>query len=90
MTDQANLTEWREERAGILEFDAGLPRAEAEATADTMSEDYRHACEVRSVVRMYREQGGAAVKGYLAEVAKKRGQESADKLRRDALKGIGL
>ena len=85
MTDLFGQTEWREERAAILEFDAGIPRDEAERQADTMSEAYRHQCEVRSVAAMYREQGGEAVKAYLADCAKHRGAVAVVKLRADAL-----
>lgn len=75
----------REERAAVLEFDAGTPRATAESMAAKSSEARRHACETRSVVAMYQTQGGEAVKAFLDEVAKKRGQAAADRLRTDAM-----
>jgi len=34
-----DLVEWYEERAGLLEYDAGLPRAEAEQEAWTQLEE---------------------------------------------------
>ncbi len=36
-------SEWIEERAGILEHDAGYPRIEAEAVAKAMWSDYSRA-----------------------------------------------
>ena len=36
--------EWFEERAGILEFDAGFERAEAERKAVEMWEEYATSC----------------------------------------------
>jgi hypothetical protein len=86
MTDLAKVqAEFREERAGILEFDAGIPRNEAERQADTMSEEYRHQCEVRSVAAMYRDKGSEAVKEYLKDCAKHRGAVAVVRLRADAL-----
>lgn len=85
MTDL--FTEAYEERAGIMQ-DSGIAKEAAErmATADTLAQ--LHACEVRREVRRYREEGGEAVKAFLAEVAKKRGQAAADRLRNDALKAL--
>lgn len=73
----------------ILEFDAGLPIAEAGPRVDTTSEAWRHQCEVRSVARIFRERGGAAVRDYLADCAKHRSAEAVATLRADALKEIG-
>ena len=53
-----------------------------------MSEQHRHECEVRMLVRMYRDSGAESVRDYLALVHKHRGQEAHDKLREDALKEI--
>ena len=42
MTDaELNRQEWIEERAGILEHDAGYPRIVAEALAKAMWSDYQ-------------------------------------------------
>ena len=56
----------------------------------TYSETYRHECEVASVVRMYRERGGSAVKSYLLQVEKHRGSEAAERLRGASLDRLGL
>mgnify|MGYP006883603769 CR=1 FL=1 len=72
-----------EERAGIKQ-DSGLPKEQAEKEA----REELHASEVKSVVRMYQEQGGVAVREYLLLVEKHRGKEAHDKLRMDALKEI--
>lgn len=47
-----------------------------------------HQCEVASVVRMYREKGGDAVKSFLLQVEKHRGSEAAARLREEALRKI--
>ena len=57
---------------------------------ETYSEAYRHKCEVDSVVRMYRERGGSAVKSYLLQVEKHRGSEAAERLRGASLDRLGL
>ena len=57
---------------------------------ETYSEAYRFKCEVDSVVRMYRERGGNAVKSYLLQVEKHRGSESAERLRGASLDRLGL
>jgi len=77
------------ERSAIMEHDAGLPRETAEAMARADVTKALHACEVRSVVAKYQTEGGEAVKAFLAQVAKHRGQPAADRLRIDALKEIG-
>ena len=74
-----------EERAAICEHDGGLPKDQAEAIAAVQVENFRHACEVRNVVARYRKDGGEAVKEFLAQVSKHRGQAAADRLRTDAL-----
>lgn len=79
----------REERAAILAHCAGIPRSTAEAMADRESEEWRHKCEVRSVVRMYQEQGKAAVVDFLADVEKHRGKAAMERLRTDALAALG-
>lgn len=86
MTDlfAAIQSDFREERAAILEFDAGIPRNEAERQADTMSEEYRHQCEVRSVAKLYREQGADEVTAFLNECRKHRPAEAVERLRVDA------
>ena len=78
------------ERAGIREFDGGLKREDAERLAKQDTEAYRHKFEVDSVVRMYRERGGNAVKSYLLQVEKHRGSDSASRLREEALAQVRL
>jgi hypothetical protein len=78
-----------DERAAICEIEGGLPKEQAEAIAAIQVENFRHACEVRSVVAKYQTEGGEAVKAFLVQVAKHRGQAAADRLRADALKEIG-
>lgn len=85
MSDLFGTEEWKSERAAILEFDAGIHRNEAERQADTMSEAYRHQCEVRAVAKMYREKGGEAVKAYLKDCERHRGADAVIRLRTDAL-----
>lgn len=83
----------REERAGILEFDAGIPREAAEAMAERSSEQFRHECEVRNIADRYRkaaekyghEKAELARDKFLAEIAGHRGKAAADRLRNDAL-----
>lgn len=70
-----------EERAGILEFEANLPKPEAERTAKEW-EEQRHAAEVRSCIRQYYPDGKAAA-AYFNQVEQKRGKEAADRLRAD-------
>lgn len=82
------FTEVFEERAAIQEFDGGLNREIAERMAAASTEAYRHACEVRDVVSRYRKDGGEAVKDFLSQVAKHRGQSAADRLRADALAAL--
>lgn len=53
-----------------------------------MTDQLRHECEVRMLVRMYQTSGKEAVREYLALVEKHRGKEAHDKLRMDALKEI--
>lgn len=50
----------------------------------TSSEDHRHACEVRAVIAMRRENKVRA-HSYLAAVGKKRGPEAEQKLRDDVM-----
>lgn len=47
-----------------------------------------HACEVRSVVRKYREHGKEAVIEFLDLVEQKRGKATRDRLEADALAAI--
>lgn len=76
------------ERAAIMQHDGGLPIEVAERMAETDTRAALYACEIRSVVAMYRKDGGEAVKDFLAQVAKHRGQVAADRLRADALAKI--
>lgn len=71
----ADLDEAFEERAAIAEHDGQLTREEAEAQAA----EYRHRCEVRFVCSL-----GPGCDPFLRDVAKRRGQEAAERLRRDA------
>lgn len=86
MTDL--FTETHAERAAIMQFDGGAEQqaAESMATADTAR--HLHECEVRSVVRMYREQGSEAVKAFLSQVEKARGKEAMERLRVDSLAAL--
>lgn len=61
-----------------------------EQLAETYSEAHRHKCEVASVVRMYMEKGGDAVKSYLLKVEKARGSAASERLRNEALERIQL
>lgn len=47
-----------------------------------------HACEVRSVVRMYREKGKEAVIEFLDLVEQRRGTDVRERLEQDALAAI--
>lgn len=79
-----------EERAGIREFDGGLSREEAERLAHEDVQKALFNSEVLSVVRMYREKGGKAVKSFLLQVEKHRGSDAAERLRRAALSNLGM
>jgi hypothetical protein len=83
-----SAAEFRQERAAIIEIDGKIARETAERMAAAATEEYRHECEIRGVVKMYREQGGEAVKAFLALVEKHRGQPAAHKLRIDALAAL--
>lgn len=87
-TSEDLFAEVFEERAAIHEHEGGLDRETSERMAAASTEAYRHACEINSVVRMYRQDGGEAVKDFLTKVAKHRGQSAADRLRTDALKEL--
>jgi hypothetical protein len=65
-----------EERAAIMEFDAGMTREVAEKTAM----QHMHECEVRDVIKRFYPDGDAA-KEYLDLCEKKRGKAAADSLR---------
>lgn len=49
---------------------------------DTSSEEYRHQCEVRLVLR-WRLHGAWKAHQYIEDVAKQRGKEAGDRLMRD-------
>lgn len=74
----AAAAEMAEERAGILEFDALLTREEAERIGKLESEEWRHACEVRTVLAM---KGSAQRREYLDMVDSRRGKVAGNKLR---------
>ena len=80
-SELAELAEPFEERAGIMEFMGGLSREEAEEEARQDVEKHRHACEARAVAGM---ESNAARAEFLRDVAKRRGEEAAERLRRDA------
>lgn len=76
------LAEPFEERAAIIEYCGGINinREEAEEAARAEVERFRNACEVRTVAGL---ESDAARAEFLADVAKKRGNEAAQRLRRD-------
>lgn len=85
-----HMAQWpQSNRAGILEFDAGIPRATAEIMAAQQTKAALHDAEVRSVVRMYSEQGKKAVVAFLGKVEEHRGKDARDRLEADALKALG-
>lgn len=86
MTDL--FTEAVEERAAIMEHDAKLDRSTAEKLAAADVAKQLHACEVRSVVKMFCEKGRGAVQEFLADVEKNRGTEAMERLRTDALAAV--
>lgn len=79
-----------EERAGIREFCGGLDREEAERLAREDVQKALFDSEVLSVVRMYREKGGKAVRSFLLQVEKHRGSQAAERLRGAALSHLGV
>ncbi|HSW53267.1 MAG TPA: hypothetical protein VLG93_08545 [Sulfuricaulis sp.] len=79
----ADMDEAREERAAIIEHDAKTAREQAEAIARADTERHRHAYEVRSVMRMYQNEGTEAVAAFLVAVGKHRGAPAAEKIRQD-------
>jgi len=84
------MTTYNEERAAIYEYLGEKEREEAERLARADTEAYRHSCEIDSIVRMYRERGGDAVKSYLLQVEKHRGSAAAERLRGAALDRLRL
>ena len=82
--------EFFNERAAIYEHLGEKEREEAERLAKADTEAYRHSCEIRSIVRMFRESGGDKVKSYLLQVEKHRGSQAAARLREAALERLGL
>ena len=78
MTDLFGFDEALEERKGIM-ADSNI---HDDALAYTYTEAWRHECEVRDIVNRNFPDGHAA-KCELDEIEKKRGKESADKLRAD-------
>ena len=82
--------EFFNERAAIYEHLGEKQREEAERLARADTEAYRHSCEIDSIVRMYRERGGDAVKSYLLKVEKSRGSNAAERLRGEALERLRL
>lgn len=79
------FAEMHAERSAIMEHCGGLPREQADELAREDVVKQLHACEVRDVVARYRKDGGEAVRDFLSQVAKHRGQAAADRLRTDAL-----
>lgn len=86
--NNSQLFDFFTERAGIIENDGDIDRGNAEALALAETEAFRHNCEVRNVVARYRKDGGEAVKDFLSQVARHRGQAAADRLRTDALNAL--
>lgn len=74
-----------EERAAVLEFDAGLTREEAESAAKEFLERHRHQSEVRWCCA-----NASRVREYVAQVRAKRGDAPADRLYRDAREQYAL
>lgn len=79
-----------EERAAIREHLGGLSREESERLAreDVAKEQFE--CEVRDVVKKYRDHGGEFVRKYLLLVEKARGSAAANRLREAALSRVRL
>lgn len=50
---------------------------------DTKSEEFRHQAEVRQIIKWRMQDRNRAME-YLQDVAKKRGQDAADRLRKDS------
>ena len=83
----ANLREMFEERAAIIEFDAGLPRAHAECLA-LLGVLYRHPAVLTGVIAIEIEEGGEASKqGEVSKQGVKRWllASDIDSLSRDSL-----
>lgn len=78
IADQSVLFEIEEERAAICEFDGLMSREEAEKQGKLAAEEWRFACEVRSVLAM---KGVAWRREYLNLVESRRGKGPADALR---------
>lgn len=76
MTDAEELFE---ERAAIAEFDGGLSRPDAEA----MAAQARHRHEVRYCIAQFVSRGEAWLDGYLADVARARGDDASRAIRAD-------
>lgn len=58
--------------------------------AATYSEEYRHECEILSLVRMFNERGADKVKSFLLLVKKERGANAAERLRMETATRLGL
>jgi hypothetical protein len=56
---------------------------DGKAVIDTYSEEYRHQCEVRTVLRWRRDYGGYKAHEYIDSIEKKRGKAAAERLMRD-------
>ena len=77
------------QRSGGITLDSNGCDYEPTNLASKNVQHSLHVCEVRSVVRMYREKGGDAVKSFLLLVEKHRGSDCAARLRNDALEALG-
>lgn len=80
--------EWIElfnERAAILEYDAGMNRREAEEKAAEEVEMLRHRAEVRSCIKISLRLGKGALRAYFEDVEKQRGPGLMSKLKKDVL-----
>lgn len=74
---EQRIHEDQEERAAIRQFDGLMTRAEAERLTMLDSEEYRFACEVRTVLRLTLPER----RQYLELVEKKRGKGACDRLK---------
>lgn len=77
--------EFFNERAGILEHDAGIDRAEAERRAAQELETHRYRCEVRELLKNRAERGKTWLRRMFLLIEKARGPGSTEKLKSDVL-----
>lgn len=80
MNDLFDVSEMYEERAAIREFDGLMTREEAERLGKLDSEAWRHACEIRWILKLPSLDERRA---FFAKVESARGKAAADKLKAD-------